>query len=175
MAEQQGERVLLRWTRPRLHADGTRLEAEPTIEIHRAFLDNTTEADQQFDQRARVVYVLPAQVVESFRHGGPKPKTREAAIMMLSDACEGISRTLDEPKPARLEEMVHGVVMKRLTDGQFDACPITMSELGTVEEALVSYLVNHFHHRIKYQYQLEQQRKEEEERERSRRSENRAR
>ena len=69
VAEQQGERVLLRWTRPRLHADGTRLEAEPTIEIHRAFLDDGTEADQQFDQRARVVYVLPAQVVESFRHG----------------------------------------------------------------------------------------------------------
>ncbi|MFQ5664620.1 MAG: fibronectin type III domain-containing protein [Terriglobia bacterium] len=69
VARQVGERVLLRWTLSRLHTDGTRMAGWPRLEIHRAFLPDTTREKQAFAAAAQVAYVIPEQVVESFLHG----------------------------------------------------------------------------------------------------------
>ncbi|MDX1963069.1 MAG: HDIG domain-containing protein [Pirellulales bacterium] len=89
----------------------------------------------------------------SFRYPGPKPQTKEIGILMLADAAESASRTLVDPTPARLEGLVHDLAMKRLLDGQFDECGLTLRELASVEESLVKSLTAVFHGRVKYQDQ----------------------
>ena len=85
-----------------------------------------------------------------FRYPGPKPRSKEVAIVMIADAVESICRTLDDPTPARIESVVNEVVMKRLTDGQFDDCEITLRELHLVERSLVRTLLGIDHARIAY-------------------------
>jgi putative nucleotidyltransferase with HDIG domain len=86
----------------------------------------------------------------SFRYPGPKPQSKEAAVLMLADAAESASRVLVEPTPARLESLVHDIAMKRLLDGQFDDSGLTLQELHTVEETLVKSLTAVYHSRVKY-------------------------
>ncbi len=86
----------------------------------------------------------------SFRYPGPKPQTKEAGVMMLADAVESASRTLTDPTAKRLETLVHELAIKRLLDGQFDECDLTLSELRTVETSLVKSLIGVYHGRIKY-------------------------
>jgi len=86
----------------------------------------------------------------SFRYPGPKPQTRAAAVLTLADAAESACRTLGEPTPGRIEGLVHEITMKRLLDGQFEECGITLKELNVVEESLVKSLTAVYHGRIKY-------------------------
>ncbi len=91
------------------------------------------------------------EVSESeFRYPGPKPRSKETAILMLCDGCEGAVRSLGEPTPGRIESTVHQVVMDRLNDGQFDDCNITLRELKLVEQSVVKSLGAIHHGRIKY-------------------------
>jgi hypothetical protein len=85
-----------------------------------------------------------------FRYPGPKPQTKESAVLMLADAVEGASRALVEPTPARIESLVHDIAMKRLLDAQFDACGLTLQELATIEDSLVKSLTAVYHGRVKY-------------------------
>jgi putative nucleotidyltransferase with HDIG domain len=87
---------------------------------------------------------------QTYRYPGPKPSTRESAVLMLSDAVESASRTLTEPTPARIASLVHDLAMKRLLDGQFDECGLTLEELGVVEQSLVKSLTAVYHGRVKY-------------------------
>jgi membrane-associated HD superfamily phosphohydrolase len=92
-----------------------------------------------------------AEVDESdFRYPGPKPQTKEAAVLMLADAVESASRALVEPSPARIEDLVQDIAMKRLLDGQFDDCGLTLKELATINESLVKSVTAIYHGRIKY-------------------------
>jgi hypothetical protein len=86
----------------------------------------------------------------TYRYPGPKPSTRESAVLMLSDAVESASRTLTEPTPARIASLVHDLAMKRLLDGQFDDCGLTLEELAVVEQSLVKSLTAVYHGRVKY-------------------------
>lgn len=86
----------------------------------------------------------------TFRYPGPKPQTREAGVMMLADASESASRTLVEPTPARIKSLVEDITMKRLMDGQFDECGLTLRELHTVRSSLVKSLTAVYHGRVKY-------------------------
>jgi len=91
------------------------------------------------------------EVAESdFRYGGPKPRTRESAVLMLCDGVEGAVRALSEPTVGRIEGTVHQIVTDRLNDGQFDDCDITMREIGLVEQSLVKSLCGLYHGRVAY-------------------------
>jgi cyclic-di-AMP phosphodiesterase PgpH len=85
-----------------------------------------------------------------FRYAGPKPKTRETAIVMLADSIEGAVRSLAEITPTRIEAVVHNMAMKRLQDGQFDECDLTLRELSKIEASLSMSLTAHYHGRIAY-------------------------
>jgi putative nucleotidyltransferase with HDIG domain len=85
-----------------------------------------------------------------FRYPGPRPKTKETAILMLSDAVESATRAMGEPNPSRIESLVREIAQKRLTDGQFDDCPLTFRDLGLIEEAIISRLNAIHHSRISY-------------------------
>ncbi len=86
----------------------------------------------------------------TFRYPGPKPQTKEAAVLMLADVVESASRALSDPTPARIESLVHDLAMKRLLDGQFDDCGLTLSELKTIEDSLVKSLTAVYHGRVRY-------------------------
>ena len=86
----------------------------------------------------------------TFRYPGPKPQSKEAAVLMVADAVESASRTLVDPTPARLEGLVQEISRKRLLDGQFDECSLTLKELRTVEISLVKSLAAVYHGRVKY-------------------------
>jgi putative nucleotidyltransferase with HDIG domain len=85
-----------------------------------------------------------------FRYPGPKPQTREQGIVMLADAVESTSRSLNGPTPGSLRKLVHDTLMKRLLDGQFEESGLTLTELHIIEEALCKSLIALFHARIKY-------------------------
>ncbi len=85
-----------------------------------------------------------------FRYPGPKPTTREAAILLLSDSVEAGCRTMNDPTAGRIEQFVHNVAMKRLMDGQFAECGLTLAELARVEAALTKSLCGIYHSRIAY-------------------------
>lgn len=85
-----------------------------------------------------------------FRYPGPKPQSRETAILMLCDAVEGAVRAMPEPTPGRIEQVVGDIVQKRLMDGQFDECDLTFRELATIEKSLIKSLCGIYHARIVY-------------------------
>ncbi|MFM8581533.1 MAG: HD family phosphohydrolase [Planctomycetaceae bacterium] len=86
----------------------------------------------------------------AFRYPGPKPQTREAAVLMITDAVEGATRALTEPTPSRIERLVHDIILKRLLDGQFSESGITLTDLDRVEDSLTRSLTAMYHGRIKY-------------------------
>lgn len=85
-----------------------------------------------------------------FRYTGPKPRTKEAAIVMLADAVEGSVRSLGEVTAPKIETVVHNMAMKRLQDGQFDECDLSLRELSQIETNMSKTLAAHYHSRIAY-------------------------
>ncbi|MEX0886486.1 MAG: HDIG domain-containing metalloprotein [Phycisphaeraceae bacterium] len=92
----------------------------------------------------------PAPSEFEFRYPGPKPQTKEAAIMLLCDSVEAAARSLAEPTPIRLEQIVQRMMSKRLMDGQFNECQVTLQELHRIEEAITKTLRAIYHGRVKY-------------------------
>jgi putative nucleotidyltransferase with HDIG domain len=86
----------------------------------------------------------------AFRYPGPKPQSRETAIVMLCDGVEGAVRAMAEPTPNRIETVVSEIIQKRLADGQFDECDLTFRELAVIEKSLVKSLCGIYHARIVY-------------------------
>jgi putative nucleotidyltransferase with HDIG domain len=85
-----------------------------------------------------------------FRYPGPKPRTKEAAIVMLADTVEGAVRSLPEITPTKIETVVHNMSMRRLQDGQFDECDMSLRELSQIEASISKTLAAHYHSRIAY-------------------------
>lgn len=85
-----------------------------------------------------------------FRYPGPRPQSREAAIVMLADACEAATRSINEPTPAKIQAMVHSIITKRYLEDQFAECDLTFNDLQIIEESFTRTLVSLYHHRIEY-------------------------
>ncbi len=85
-----------------------------------------------------------------YRYPGPRPQTAEAAVLMLADTVESASRALREPAPSRIESLVHEISKKKMEDGQFDECPITIEQLKVVQNSLIKSLNAMYHARVKY-------------------------
>jgi len=85
-----------------------------------------------------------------YRYPGPKPKSKEIAILMLADAVESATRAMPEPNASRIEALVHDLSRKRLTDGQFDECDLNFRELELIERTLSKTLLGIYHGRIAY-------------------------
>lgn len=85
-----------------------------------------------------------------FRYSGPRPQTKESAIVMLADSCEAVVRARqDEARPS-VDELIDGVFAERLAEGQLDECDITMRELQTVAASFKSTLRAIYHPRVTY-------------------------
>jgi len=87
---------------------------------------------------------------EDFRYDGPKPQTREMAILMLADGCEAASRSLEKPTPVRIANLIQDIFDSRLRDGQLSECALTLAELNKIKQSFVFSLTNMLHGRIAY-------------------------
>jgi cyclic-di-AMP phosphodiesterase PgpH len=85
-----------------------------------------------------------------FRYPGPKPHSKEMGILLLADAVEAGSRTVQEPTPGRIQGMIDQIVKNVLEDGQLDECELTLKDIEKISAAFFWVLTNAFHHRIDY-------------------------
>lgn len=85
-----------------------------------------------------------------FRYPGPKPQTKEAGIISICDAAEAAVRSLDEPSPEKIDEIVKAIVHHKLLDGQLDETPLTLEEIETIRLTVCEALKGIFHTRIQY-------------------------
>ncbi len=85
-----------------------------------------------------------------YRHAGPRPQSREAALIMLADGVEASVRSLSARDEAAIRAMVSRIIDERLNDGQFDECDLTLRDVERIREAFVSQLLGMYHQRIAY-------------------------
>ena len=112
---------------------------------HKAKQEAREAAEAAGDGRA------PAPVDEGlFRYAGPKPSSKESGILLLADSVEAASRSLSKPTPQAIEALVADIFQKKLEDGQFDECPLSMAELVKVRKSITSSLLASLHARVAY-------------------------
>ncbi len=106
------------------------------------FYNKAVEQDPEVDER-------------DYRYPGPRPQTKETAIVMLADAAEATVRSLDEHTPNRIRAVLARTFEARIADGQLDDCGLTMADLARVRDAFTHVLTGVYHGRVKYQWQKE--------------------
>ncbi|SET41250.1 hypothetical protein SAMN05660297_02325 [Natronincola peptidivorans] len=87
---------------------------------------------------------------QSFRYSGPKPCTKETAIVMLADSVEAAVRSISSPSKDKIEKLIHKIVQEKLEDGQLDECNLTLKELEIIKKTFVKVMQGIFHERIEY-------------------------
>lgn len=87
---------------------------------------------------------------DDFRYPGPKPNSRETAIIMLADSVEAASRSLDDPKPSRIRNVIKRIINDKFQAGELSHSALTMHDLGLIEESFANMLIGVFHARIDY-------------------------
>ncbi|MGI6426824.1 MAG: HD family phosphohydrolase [Natronincolaceae bacterium] len=87
---------------------------------------------------------------KDFRYMGPKPQTKETAIVMLADSVEAAVRSLSSPTREKVEELIEKIIQNRLEDGQLDESNITLKELGKIKKSFLKVILSIFHERIEY-------------------------
>lgn len=87
---------------------------------------------------------------ENFRYPGPKPQTKEAAIIMLADSCEGATRSQEDLNPSNIEETVKKIINNKFIDGQLDECQLTLIEINKISAIFIRILSAMHHSRVKY-------------------------
>ncbi|HEX8242730.1 MAG TPA: HDIG domain-containing protein, partial [Longimicrobium sp.] len=103
------------------------------------FLQQARESDPNCRVEAR-----------DFAYLGPKPQTRETAVVMLADSVESAARVLQDPTPERIRELVDRIVNAKIAAGQLDQSPLTLKEIGITKEVLARALGSMYHHRVDY-------------------------
>jgi putative nucleotidyltransferase with HDIG domain len=93
---------------------------------------------------------IPEVNEESFRYRGPRPQTKETAIVSLADAVESASRSMERPTPQRIEDLINGLIDVRVAEHQLDEAPLTLAEIRKIAESFRFTLINMLHSRIAY-------------------------
>ncbi len=93
--------------------------------------------------------------INQFRYPGPKPFSKETAMLMIADACESAVRAMTEPTPEKIENVVNNIVKNRLSEGQLEESPLTFSDLTKMKKSYHGTLIALHHKRIRYPKQDE--------------------
>jgi hypothetical protein len=109
-----------------------------------------TSLIKYFYEKARKLKGDDAVKIEDFRYPGPRPQTREIALVMLADVVEAASRTLENPTPARIQGLVQSLINKIFSDEQLDNCQLTLNDLNNIAKCFNKILNGIHHHRIEY-------------------------
>lgn len=108
-----------------------------------------------FYEKAKELHGDDKVKMDHFRYLGPKPKTKETALVMLADACESTVRSMSDPDPQKVENVINNLINIRVEDGQLDETPITFADLQKIKESFLSFLLGQHHRRIRYPKQDE--------------------
>ena len=116
-----------------------------------------------FFEKAKELYGEENVDIKDFQYPGPKPQTRETAILMIADACESAVRAMTEPTPEKIENVVNNIIKSRLKDEQLEESPLTFLDLTKIKDSFCTTLVALHHKRIRYpkQEELESENKSE--------------
>lgn len=94
---------------------------------------------------------------EDFRYPGPKPQTKEAGILMLADSVEAAVRSIKDPTPRKVDEMVYNIFSDKLDDGQLDECSLTFKDVVAIRESFLKTFGSIYHSRIEYPKEKQKQ------------------
>ena len=108
-----------------------------------------------FYDKAKKLYGEEKVNVDDYKYPGPKPNSKETAIVMLADGCESAVRSITEPDAQKVENMINNIFNSRLKEGQLDDAPITFKDITKMKESFLSILISQHHKRIKYPKQEE--------------------
>ena len=108
-----------------------------------------------FNKAARASQEVVVSVGD-FRYPGPKPHSIEAAILMIADAVEAASRSLEDASREKIKKMIRLIVMKRINDGQFEECDLSTRQLARIIDTLASSIEASMHSRVAYPWQEKQ-------------------
>jgi putative nucleotidyltransferase with HDIG domain len=125
----------------------------PKVVVDLVLQHHGTQLMEYFYNIAAQTYPKSTIQEEDFRYPGPKPQSVEAAILMVTDAVEAASRSLEDPNRKKFEKMVRLILVKRIVDGQFAECDLSSRDLSKIVRALVDSLEASFHSRIRYPWQ----------------------
>jgi putative nucleotidyltransferase with HDIG domain len=130
---------------------------EPVVEF--AYTHHGTQVLEYFWEQYEQIHAEDEESLGkgAFRYPGMKPLSKETAILMLVDAAEAASRTLESPDREHFEDMIRQVLFAKLASGQLDESGLTVGDLQVMVDRLVGTLVNMYHGRIKYPWQTEQE------------------
>ncbi|MDZ7270222.1 MAG: HDIG domain-containing protein [candidate division KSB1 bacterium] len=109
-----------------------------------------TSVMSYFYQKAKEQNGANAVREDEFRYPGPKPQTKETALLMLADAVEAASRSLKDPSVSRLRTLVAQIIDERFREGELDESPLTLRDLNKVGEAFLKILIGRYHRRVEY-------------------------
>ena len=133
--------------------EGMRLAREAKLpDVLLAFIPehHGTQEIAYFLDRARAEDGEETPDPELYRYPGPRPQSRETAIVMLADSVESATRSLQEPTPERVRDLIENLVDQKIQDGQLDEAPLTLREIGVIKEQFGKVLAGLYHHRIDY-------------------------
>ncbi|HDZ58443.1 MAG TPA: HDIG domain-containing protein, partial [Ignavibacteriales bacterium] len=108
-----------------------------------------------FYERAKKLYGEDKVNIDDYRYPGPKPSTKETAIIMLADGCESAVRSIEEPDNEKVENVIDSIFNSRLNDGQLDNSPVTLSDIAKLKKIFISILLGQHYKRIRYPKQEE--------------------
>lgn len=108
-----------------------------------------------FYEKAKKLYGEDKVNINDYRYPGPKPQTKETAIVMLADCCESAVRSVENPDSAKVENLISNLINSRVEDGQLDEAPITFKDITQIKSVFVNILLGHHHKRIRYPKQEE--------------------
>jgi putative nucleotidyltransferase with HDIG domain len=92
---------------------------------------------------------------DDYRYPGPRPNTKETALVMLADACESTVRSMNDPDAQKVENVINKLIQYRIEDGQLDDSPLTFKDITKIKESFLNVLIGQHHKRIRYPKQDE--------------------
>ena len=112
-----------------------------------------------FYSKAKNLYGEENVDINDYRYPGPKPNSKETALLMLADASESAVRSMLDPDQEKVENYVSNLIKIRIDDGQLDDSPLTFDDIKKIKDSFVSILLSQHHKRIRYPKQEELEKK----------------
>jgi cyclic-di-AMP phosphodiesterase PgpH len=108
-----------------------------------------------FYDKAKKTYGPDRVNMQEYSYLGPKPNSKETAIVMLADSCESAVRSIEDPNTENMENVINNIIQDRIETGQMDEAPLTFKDITIIKEAFISILIGQHHKRIRYPKQEE--------------------
>lgn len=108
-----------------------------------------------FYDKAKKMYGEDKVNIDDYKYAGPKPNTKETAIVLLADSCESAVRAIEKPDSEKVENLISNLISAKINDGQLDDSPLTFRDIDKIKETFVNILLGQHHRRIRYPKQDE--------------------